>query len=1297
MRHLVPSFILDHYRAGTLRGTLPAAGMFMDLSGFSAMADSQMQHGQRGAEVLAGVIRDVFEPLVQSVYVQGGFIVGYAGDAFTAVFPEQTGGHPAVRRALKAAQAIQAQMGLHPVRETPFGQYAISAKIGLARGEAAWEIFQAGDGGRATFCFRGPAVEDAAQAEHHAIPGEIVCDDGFLAALGPGFHVEPTGDYHRVTGGEVTVSMPRPVYQVPLDPVLLRTFFPEGVDRLPDYGEFRPVVNVFVDIPQTPDEAGLQAFMQAVFELQARYEGYFLRPDFGDKGSNLVLFWGAPVARENDVERALNFLLDLFARVDFPLTAGVTYRMAHAGFIGADLRQDYTCYGWGVNLAARLMQSAAPGQIWMDEEVARRAGRLFEVQSAGERTFKGFAQQQAVYMLGARRGKTDPARQGRFLGRADELARLANFLAPIWDGKLAGALLVRGEAGIGKTRLIDEFRAGHPARWLVCPANEILRQSFNPFAYFLREELDASGAQGDLQEHFDAWLEGLAASCPDPGLAAELRRTSSCLAALVNLRQDGSLYEQLDARGRYENTFIALASLVKAEALRKPTVLFLEDSQWLDEDSRAFLPYLVRSLTAESGRAYPLALLGTSRPESPGLGIEDQAILVERFDLGGLQRAELADLATLVLAGPACPSLLNLLEARAEGNPFYAEQILRYLQEQELLTQDADGYACVEAAPGESIPTDVRAVLTSRLDRLTHDVRETVQTAAVLGREFEVRLLLAMLREDGDESPRVRMAEQAEIWYPLNEIRYIFRHALMRDAAYSMQLLSRLRGLHALAVEAMETLYSADLAPHYGELAHHAEQARLEEKARNYLTLAGRQAADAYQNRPAIDYYTRALALAPEDDAAGRFELVLAREKVLNRIGDRDAQLEDLKILDVTSKKLDGEIYALKTRVEEAFYAFNVGDYPEAVRLAVELEKYHGRDDLANASLEIYSIWALSLLRTGRWDEAVLWGNAGLSLVRRLNNRREEGQLMNVVGQIHLDGNEAEKAMNYFEQALRIARENRDYILEAIVLNNLGNSTGIYLRDYAAAGDYYQRCLDISHERGDRLNEGLALGNLGWVRGMMGDFPFAKNCQEQALSIAREVGNRYQEAYILINLSAVATILGENDAAEQAAVQGIELAQVIGDRAGEAWARLYAGYAMLSKGKNQPACDAFSLSQSIFKELNQPALAIEVGAGLVFAALERQDLPAARVTTDEILSYLSSGGTLDGTEEPLRVYLACYRTLQRLGDARAPDVLRQAGDTLEKLLAVFNDGLIRDNYVDSVPWRRAIRDACREG
>ena len=424
---------------------------------------------------------------------------------------------------------------------------------------------------------------------------------------------------------------------------LVDIFFAESVTRLPIAGEFRQAVNLFIDIPASiSDEALIKPFMETVYLLQEQYGGFFLRPDLGDKGFNLLMFWGAPTAHENDVDRALNFILELSARTGITLRAGISYRMAYAGFIGSSQREDYTAYGWGVNLAARMMENAGAGEYWMDGETAQRAAKHFNLKPLGEHRFKGFKSEQKVFVLIGRKNLVETVYQGQLVGRAQELATLSAFIEPLRRGEFAGVMVLMGEAGIGKSRLVHSFQYSEyfnefPVRWAVCQADEILRLPFNLFTDWLKKRFELLEDQPDEVNsiQFSHILLQLIEAVPDTVLAAELKRTSSVLAALVDIPQPDSLYENLDAKGRYENTLIALSVLLRAESRQKPLILFLEDTHWLDEDSRAFLSYFVRTLLAEPEKQYPIAIIATQRPDGDSSWeIPAQEILTRKTHFG---------------------------------------------------------------------------------------------------------------------------------------------------------------------------------------------------------------------------------------------------------------------------------------------------------------------------------------------------------------------------------------------------------------------------------------------------------------------------------------------------------------------------------------------------------------------------------------------------------------------------------------------------------------------------------------
>ncbi len=1298
MRQLVPHCIAEKFHTGQLRGQLHGAALFADLSGFSPMADALSRHGQAGAEVLAEVMRAIFEPLVAAIYAQGGFVVGYAGDAFTAVFPEQKERAPAIFRCLAAAQVIQRYTVAHPFVSTIFGRFPISIKVGLGTGQVDWLILRSSDSRRATCCVRGACVDEAVDAEERAIPGQVILSAAAHRALETCVQAEPLDGCYRLLS--VRTDLPPALSFDPLPaPDLSGVFYPPELDNLPDVGEFRQVVNLFIDIPIDPsNEAFVKPFMESVFDLQELYGGVFLRPDIGDKGFNLLIFWGAPVVHENDVERALSFMLELFERTGLPFRAGVTRLVAYAGFIGASLREDYTAYGWGVNLAARFMGKAEPGQVWLDEETARRAEKRFAVRPLGEVDVRGFAQKQKAYLLLGRKETAEFVYRGALVGRNAELQRLAHFFVPLRQGEFCGVMLITGQPGIGKSRLAHSFQtsaffADVPARWLLCQADETLRLSFGPFRAWLRERFGYR--PGDSHEanlkRFEQTVRRLIARTSDASLAAELERTSSLLAALLNLSPSGSLYERLDAKGRYENMFLALTALLRAESLRSPLVLFIEDLQWLDEDTRAFLPYLARTFFSEASRQYPLAILVTSRPGYLPIQF-DAGIPFQTLELKRLTAKQLETLAQGILGDSVGPGLLRLLEARSEGNPFFAEQILQYLTEKELLYRRRDG--CLEAKKDalEALPLDVGTMLVARFDSLPYEVRTVVQTAAVLGREFELDVLAHMLGNPADLTERIARAEQADIWFPLDATRYLFRHALLSEAAYAMQLRARQRKLHAQAVAAIETVFAGQLASRAGELAHHAERASMKERARKYLILAGETAEGMYQNAQAANYFSRALRVIPAQDLPARFDLFARREKLYDLMGERSLQRRDLLRMKDLAERLGEPTLLGHFWVRYARYHYSVGEFARAAQDAGRVVDLGLSAESLEALLDAYTVWPLALLRLGQLQDAMQKVRQGLNLARRFGLRKQQGYLANSAGLIALEQKNPTSAFQFLEEARLIAQETGNHDLEAKALNNLANAAGFVLGDYVSAQAYYQQIHSLVRERGDRLSENIVLGNLGWVAGMMGDFDAAHSYQQQALSLARQLGNRYMQTYALLNLSA--TMIAQKCARDalRYARQAHAVAAELGETSLQAWAFFYQGHAALLQGDIPLASTMFQRSAAIREALEQPGLWVEAVAGLAQAALVANDLLLARQHVEVILSRLENDKP-EGMEEPLRVYWVVYQILEQTKDPRADGVLHTATQLLEVQLSKFPEKAARRRYVDNFPWRRALWQA----
>ena len=1262
LHYLVPQFILDNYRQDNRHGRFFAVCLFTDISGFSMITDSLMKHGPHGAETLAGLMRSVFDPLISSVYEYGGFVATLAGDAFTAVFPEssasESGRHDAALRAIVAAWQIQQRMENVSGQKTPYGDFRVSAKVGLACGDVNWGIVTSEDERRAAYYFEGPAIDGSAQAEHAAQAGEIVFTPKLLNYIEPLVSAEALAgspdEYYRLLSLNAGAPPGQPAGPREADNEIMARFFPAAIVNQEHSGEFRQILNLFISLPTVRTEDQLAIFMRSLFALQDQYGGLLNRVDFGDKGSNLLLFWGVPVTYENDVARTLNFILDLQTNTSIPINAGVTYRIAHAGFVGSPHREEYTCYGRGVNLAARFMPAAPRGEIWLDERVAQHAERQFEVEYEGEMAFKGFAEEQKVYVLFEVKEDDEILYDRPMVGRQAELDTLTNFVAPIWEGKPAGAMIVWGDPGMGKSRLIHEFRNSEmidetDVLWALCQSDEILRESFNPFRYWLRRYFNQSDAQSEARNkrNFNRKLDGLISETTSQPLAAELDRTRSFLGAMLDLYWPDSLYEGLDAQGRYENTMLGLLTLMRAESLRQPLVVQIEDTHWIDEASREFMVRLAHSLRPEAGEPYPMAIIATSRHEGPGCPLAEGDQCLE-IDLAQLSREALADLAQELLSGQVSEPLLELIVDRAEGNPFFAEQILRYLQESDVLAVGPDGWQ-VEREQRKPLPADVRSVLIARLDRLAQEVKDVVQTAAVLGREFEISLLAGMLRDENAVSRRVEVAEKAAIWSPLSQLRYLFKHALLRDTAYRMQVRTRRQALHQLAAEAIETLYADDLRPRYGELAYHSERAALNVEAADWYMLAAEQAKSRGTLLDARTYLDRASTLIPAGQTAKRWSALIHQIEVLGMLGDVEASQKQATAALELARAVGDDALIADAYFQQGSIANRIGD-----------------DQAALASL-----------------------NAGLAASRGGDSKRVEALILGMKTITLARMGQIEDAAIVAEGALVMAEELGEDRVLVRTLNNLAHfnmSTG----DYGRAADLLTRQVDINRRQRDRVGEAHGLTNLAYNQLSLGLYEAAQAAIVQALQLTMSMGARRLSAYNRLNLGLAQTRLGRPVDARQEIEASRPVMEGVEDNFGLSVSYTYLGLALEAGELTDQAAAAYETAAGLLRQAGAAGFAVDASAGRCRCALMQGDRSLAERLADEVWDYLRQSGA-SGLEFPLLAFESCARVFEASGNEVALRASIEAGyrELVERAQKI-SDSEWRDSFLHNVPEHRAL-------
>ncbi|MFZ6031157.1 MAG: AAA family ATPase [Chloroflexota bacterium] len=1220
--NLVPPFILEQYAAGRLAGELTAAALFVDVSGFTPLTAALMQHGKAGAEAVADALLVIFEPLIEIVAERGGFVAAFAGDAFLAIFPADQPGMGA--RALAAGRDIQVYMAARPEIVTSYGTYPFSVRLGLAHGKVAWGILGDETQRQHTGYFRGEAVERSAAMQRKAGPGEL-CLAPEIESLLAQTHATAI-DAQAVSSADTAPLAPADGGRAG------RAFFAPDLLTSPVRGEFRDVVSVFINLPEDSPHAGLAGFVRLIYRLLETYGGYLCRVGLGfaEQGCSLLLFWGAPACYENDLARALGFLLDLRAASELTFRAGVTQQMAYAGYVGSPRREEYTCHGSRVNLANRLMAAAAPGEIWVDPFVARRSSGHFALAPLKKHAFKGFDQPLLCYEL---RGRTAESRlyEGAMVGRQAELAQLAASVAPLWQGRFAGVVAVWGEAGMGKSRLLASFRQTTPnALWLVGPCDPLLRSALNPFRYGLRSyfEQDAGASEAENRAHFDAAVDGLLAAlhgCSVPGLPDELERVRPFLGALIGLHWPGSLYEQVEPKLRLENTLNAVKVLIQAECRQQPVILALEDVHWIDADSHKLLEMLTRDLAA-----YPLALVCTGRYRDDGSRPPlqaDTAAPRSTIELDGLPHDALAALAAQHLGGTASAALVSLLAEKATGNPFFTEQMLLDLRERDRLVRVDGQWSLAGSRLPADLPTDIRAVLLARLDRLARDVKTVVQTAAVLGREFAVQVLSQMLHDEKSLPEKVKQAQAEAIWSALNELRYIFRHALLRDAAYEMQLHARLRELHALAAEALQQVYAADLSPHFADLAYHCDKAENFAQAVDWYQRAARQAAEQFANEDARACCDRAFALAGKTavSAQQRFDLLALRETILERMGARAEQWADLEAMEALAQDERQRCQVLQRKIlrhrvlaeraaEKALIddfkplAHQLGDaswmaeacYTEGLYYSLVDKKSLSQASL-NEALALYQqtgniaraldcCCALAIIDLKRWQyaEAMAWIEKAQALNAAHPRPEQLAAVLRSAASASLIHKAPALGYQFANQLLEVAATIGARKRQASAHLLRGQTLCAMFRieeGFEALG----QALQIEEGLRNKHSVSIVLGEFAYQYMSLGDYDLAKAYFQRSMAIDRESDYPHGYCTSLLNLAFIALCQEDVIAAKALYRQGLAMARELENTYLQAIAIGSLGEAEQLAGEYETALQHTNQSIELLEALDQPA------------------------------------------------------------------------------------------------------------
>jgi class 3 adenylate cyclase len=651
-----------------------------------------------------------------------------------------------------------------------------------------------------------------------------------------------------------------PVPGAPAKPLVEAPTHEARVPAAPIDGERKQVTVLFCDlvgstaIAERLDPEEYRELIDRYLEIAFREIGRFAGTVNRLAGDGLMALFGAPIAHEDAPARAVRAALAVrdalaaldaeTARADLTARIGIHTGPVVVGNVGTDAKMDYTAIGDTTNLASRLESLARPGSVLVSEATHRLVRGFFRVRPTGPLAVKGKSESVSAYevlaetptatamSVAAERGLTP------FVGRDEQLAQLDACFARL-EGGLGQVVAIVGEAGSGKSRLLYEFTrrlAGTEAVVLEGRCSSLSQAvPFAPFVAMIERHLGTEAPAGD--------------------------ETTNPLLALLDA---GTAPRRPDEQKR--DTFEAVARLVLTAAQRGPVVIVVEDLHWIDDASRELLEHLVARL--QNARAMVVV---SQRPEGQ-LSWRARGAFTQLV----LRRLPDADALAIVrsVAGGELPTTLERqLVAKAEGSPFFAEEITRSLVEEGYFLR-GDGRARLTRPVGDvHIPGTVQEVIAARLDRLSAPGKRVLQVAAVLGRQFARSQLAALLAEEGiDVGGELEDLERRGLVHRkhvLSSDEYRFGESLTQDVAYESLLLRQRRLLHERIGLLLEAAPGAITAERSALLAHHFSRSDNRSKAIAALLRAGRDAEELPAYRTAVDLLRRCWELAEAELAAG--------------------------------------------------------------------------------------------------------------------------------------------------------------------------------------------------------------------------------------------------------------------------------------------------------------------------------------------------------------------------------------------------------------------------------------------
>lgn len=899
-------------RGETLPDRTTGSVLFADISGFTPLTEALRESlgPRRGAEELNKHLDAVYAALIVEVEKYGGSVLGFAGDAITCWFDENPeigrleigdSAPPSLisnrfsQRAVACAFALQTAMRAFAAIALPNGgMAALTLKVAIATGPA--RRFVVGDPDiHYIDALAGATVTRTAVAEHLTHKGEVLLDEATVNALGDSVTViewRAEGNERFAVAKQLLVTgdglLEAPLTNTPLtNHSLLRPFIlPHVYDRETSgqgsfLTEFRPCAVLFVrftgiDYEATDAQAQLDEFIRQLQTITARYEGAVLQLTIGDKGSYIYVNFGALSAHEDDARRAVKTALELKRTSNLQLQMGLTQGVMRVGAYGGATRKTYGALGDEVNLAARLMSTAAVGEILLGGQIQKTTANDFVSEPRPPLPMKGKAEPLPVFAVtGERQHRAvrlqEPTYALPMVGRAKELQIIYDKLDLTVQGQSQVIGLI-ADAGLGKSRLVAEVIRAARKKGFTGYGGACQSDAVNT-PYQAWKAIWQAFFGIDPQLPLKKQIRLLESEIEDK--APERVQALPLLGIVLDLEiPDNDFTQTLEPQYRQSGLRVLLEACLRAAARDEPLLIVIEDLHWIDALSHDLLEELARALS-NSRLCFVLAYRPPqlARLEAPRLEALPQFTRIELHELNQAEaeqaiRAKLAQLYP-ARSGALPIGLADKLMARSQGNPFYLEELLNYVRDRGL---DPANLNQIE------LPDSLHTLILSRIDQLSEREKTTLRVASIVGRLFRAEWLMGYYPELGDFSKVKTDLEQlakmdiTPLDTPEPELAYLFKHIVTHEVTYeSLPFATRAQLHEQLAIYLESIAAPVDMiAQHYGRSNNQAKQ-------REYWQKAGDAAHAAFANETVLDYSERLRPLLSEPRELGELHLRCAQ------------------------------------------------------------------------------------------------------------------------------------------------------------------------------------------------------------------------------------------------------------------------------------------------------------------------------------------------------------------------------------------------------------------------------------